>query len=102
MTKKAKRRAAKHGEAKAGRPNYLTAKAPKPIKMHSIMDVMDMLEKHGQYNKFKKLMKTRTLASVDAAPKTINLVKKFVRDNGLQNDPLGAKILMSDDYECPI
>ncbi|RDJ27407.1 hypothetical protein DWF00_10635 [Bosea caraganae] len=93
----------KEAKPKAKRPNYQTQQVAKEIKMASLMDIFDMLDKHGQYDAFKELVRGRKLVSVSATPKAINILKRFVKDNNLQDDDLGTKIVSrSPDFECDI
>jgi hypothetical protein len=86
------------------RPTYQTKKGSVEVQMHAVMRTFEMMERHGKYDDFKSAVEKSNFP-ISVPPKTLNFVKKFVRDNEMHKDELGAKIINArqatpDPYDC--
>lgn len=86
------------------RPTYHTGDEPMRVSVHDFMSTLEMFDKHGLLDKFKAAAEKNRAALV-VHPKTINFVKKFVADNDMHRDSLGAQIVNErendeDPYTC--
>lgn len=86
------------------RPTYQTKNESVEVQMHAVMRTFEMMKKHGKYEDFKSAIEKKNLP-VSVPPKTLNSIKKFVRDNEMHKDALGARIVnprlpTGDAHDC--
>lgn len=105
MKRPAKAKAKGKRKTKVGKPKQTRAKTAERVtpirlgdgqslrmKLHDVIKIAKMVEKHGRLNKFtRKLKDAESEVLVPAA--TVNLVKDFVADNGLHQSAMGKHIV---------
>lgn len=72
----------------------MKGKTPLPFQLSDLIDVVRMMEKHGQLEKFTRFVKRNHL-TVSVPPETVNSVKEFVaKDEDLRADRVGKKVIV--------
>ncbi|MGD9659154.1 MAG: hypothetical protein AB7U61_16220 [Methylocystis sp.] len=72
----------------------MKSKRPLPFQLKDLIDVVQMMEKYGQLEKFTRYVKRNGL-TISLPRETVNCVKEFVaNDEDLRADRVGKKIIV--------
>lgn len=90
MAKKAKKGRTKKAAGVA--PTYMTGKRPLRIGLHDVIRALQVIEEHGQLDRFAAAAK-RAKAKVSIASETVNFVKDFMVRKQMHEHPIGRHIV---------